>query len=93
MIRLKYKTSRNGGYTLMDKGEIQAVHDDDLEILLKSLGVFEDIINGKKKCDFCDAVITLDNIQCVFPREGEICFCCTEEGCYRLLLERGDIND
>jgi hypothetical protein len=63
------------------KDEMQAVHDDDLIDFLKSLGVYEDILAGKEKCFFCSTVISLDNIQCVFPYDNEIKFCCINDDC------------
>lgn len=87
------KTENGGRYKLMDKGEIQAVHDDDLQILLESLGVFEQVQNGTEKCAYCGKAINLENLQCIFPDNNEINFCCTEDSCYRMLVNRGLIED
>jgi hypothetical protein len=87
------KSKNRGRYILVDKGEIQAVHDDDLKILLKSLGVFEQVQNGTEKCFYCGKTISMENLQCIFPYNNEVNFCCTEDICYRNLVSRGLIED
>lgn len=85
-------TLKVGGYTLMNKGEIKAVHDDDLQVFLKSLGVYDDVQNRKYQCHYCGKIIDLDNLQCVFPHDGKVCFCCAEEECYRMMLSGGKMD-
>lgn len=70
----------------MKKGEISAVHDDDLVDLIKSLGLYEQIINGDIKCAFCEKTINLENIQGVFPHDNQINFSCNDVSCYEKLL-------
>lgn len=70
----------------MEKGELQAVHDDDLITLLNSLGEYNNVIEGKRKCFFCDKTITIENISSVFPFEKNIEFCCSDDECYKKLL-------
>ncbi|QNO14912.1 hypothetical protein HYG86_09070 [Alkalicella caledoniensis] len=77
----------------MKRGEIKAVHDDDLVNFLQSLGEYDKVIAGTMKCQFCGEIITLDNIQSVFPLDGEVAYCCNSTKCYKLLIEgssRGD---
>lgn len=75
----------------MKQGTIKAVHDDDLARLLDSLGVLNDVYEGKKKCYFCGQTITLGTIECIFPKNGEVNICCSARNCYVLLLEeRGE---
>jgi hypothetical protein len=73
--------------TNMEKGEIQAVHDDDLVNLLKSLEIYNDIEQGKKRCYFCNGIITLNNILSVFPYQNDIQICCSDDECYEKLLD------
>ena len=77
------------GAVVMEKGEIKAVHDKDLEAFLRSLDEYDPVINGNRKCFFCGETITLQNILSIFPHEEKIEYCCKNAGCYKLLLERG----
>lgn len=55
---------------------LNAIHDNDLIELLKSLGIYDRIIQGKIRCKFTDCIITLDNFHAVIPDSGNIsCVC------------------
>jgi len=86
------KLIRNLEAYLMKNGEIKAVHDKDLVIYLQSLGEYEKVISGNAKCFFCNSTITLDNIQSIFPQEKNINYCCLNNRCYNMLLERGKVD-
>ncbi len=64
-----------------DKEIVKAIHDDKLDDFLKSIKVYDDVINGKIKCKFCDGKITLDNLYTVFPESGAIKFACDKASC------------
>ena len=70
--------------------EIDAVHKQDLKILLEKLGQLTDIENGQLKCTFCDKTLSLDNITCIYPREGKIVFCCNDLDCHKKALKEID---
>ena len=76
--RLKAKIVKND--------EINCVHDDDLEKLLKSLGVYEDVVLGNFNCLFCQKTITMENIDAIVPYEGTVQFTCDCEECHKKLL-------
>ncbi len=78
----------------MDKKEIKAVHDDDLETLLSNLNILNDVKSGKKKCRFCGCVIDLDNLEAIFPDSGDIKFVCSNPECLKqfyLFLEKENV--
>jgi hypothetical protein len=54
------------------KKAIKAVHDDDLVVFVKGLGIYLDCINNKLSCDFCEDVITVENLHAIFPDSGAI---------------------
>lgn len=81
---------RKQGVKLVKKGEIKAVHDDDLIQLLASLEVYEDVKQGNAKCHFCSGIITMENIECVFPLDNEVKFCCNKKDCNNMLLKGSD---
>lgn len=77
---------------VMKQGEIQAVHDDDLEMFLKSIGEYERVASGEVKCHFCGCVVNLDNLECIFPYEGDVSYCCSNTVCYEKLIALGEIQ-
>ncbi len=83
------KVNINGsdlGVDIVKDNTMQAVHDSDLVELLKSLGVYDDVINGKYKCLFCNSKITLENIDSIMPCDGEVQFTCDNKDCHLKLL-------
>lgn len=67
----------------MEKRKIRAVHDDDLGKLLKDLNIYQDVLEGKKKCKFCEVKITLDNLQALYPDSGNISLICDKVECLK----------
>jgi hypothetical protein len=71
---------------------ISAVHDDDLNSFLTSIGAIHDIEEGKISCKFCGDKIDFGNIQAVLPDSGNISFICNKPSCVHDLIayqERG----
>lgn len=64
-----------------DNESIKAVHDQQFETFLKSIGVFDDVVNQKCKCKFCRKPISIDNIYTVFAEEKTIKFVCDDMSC------------
>lgn len=60
---------------------LQAVHDDDLLSLLKSLGVEKNILSGECVCNVCGKIITLENLGAIVPQDGNITFVCDDLNC------------
>lgn len=60
---------------------LQAVYEDKFVKFLKSIGVYERVINGEAKCKFCGNPVTIDNINAVFPENKEIKFACDSTIC------------
>ena len=69
------------------KAKLNAVHDDDLIALLKSLNLLEKIKKGEVKCKFTKEVITLDNLHSIFPEEGTIKVVCDTPEAIKSLSE------
>lgn len=63
------------------KETVNAVHDDKFEGFLRKLGVYDDVINGRKKCKFCGEAVNYDHISSVFAESGDIKFVCEKPGC------------
>lgn len=72
---------------------IAAVHDNDLEQLLSSLGVLEQIKEGECSCIICQAPVNLGNLGAVLPTDDNISFVCDLPSCVAKAsssLEGGD---
>ena len=70
---------------------INAVYDEELDQLLTSLELVDDLNSGKLLCYFCGNQITRDNLGSIFPHENDIKVCCTGLDCtVQLLSVRND---
>jgi len=67
---------------------LRAIHDDDLEIFLRDLGVLQDIIEGKVRCSVCEGIIRLANIGAVYPVSGSVKVLCDAPACIRRYVHR-----
>lgn len=63
------------------KEDIKAVHDDDLERFLSSIGLLHDVRAGKVRCKFCRESLDLESIQTVFPESGSVSIVCNRQRC------------
>lgn len=77
------------GAKIVKENKMKAVHDNDLVNLLRSLNVYNDVINGKCNCLFCNQEITLDNLDSIVPYEGAIQFTCDNPECHFKLIGWG----
>ena len=69
----------------LKKEAVKAVHENDLNNLLVSLGIFEDIVAGHHTCVFCSCPINLENIGAIVPEGGGIKVICENVACiYKL---------
>ena len=51
------------------------------ENFLKRIDVYDDIVNGQKKCKFCSNPVNMDSISSVFAESGDIKFVCDKPEC------------
>ena len=68
------------------KHRISAVHEKDLKKLLESLDYLDEVNLGYINCKFCETKITLENLQCLYPSNDAIVFCCDNIQCYQQAL-------
>lgn len=81
------------GADIVKDSKMKVVHDKDLENLLNSLNVYEDVLNGKHKCLFCGQIITIDNIDSIVPYHQTVQFTCDKQECHAKLIGMGKINN
>jgi hypothetical protein len=70
----------------MEKHTIRAVHEQDLEKLLESLGLTELMIKGELRCGICGSIVNLDNLLCIYPSSDKVKVCCKNQECYKGVL-------
>lgn len=65
----------------LQKEKVKAVHDDDLERFLSSIGVLDQIKSGIHHCVICNIQITIQNLGAVYPKNNQIKFVCDRPPC------------
>ena len=72
----------------IERREVFAVHEHDIEKLLSDLGLLEPLKKGELRCSICGTPITIENIQCIYPFKNKILVCCDSPQCYKEVLRR-----
>lgn len=65
----------------MNKKEILAFHEQNLEEILSKLELLEEFKNKKLKCSICNKIITKGNFGCIYPENDKIKVCCSDLKC------------
>ena len=65
----------------LQREKVKAVHDDDLEQFLSTIGVLNQINNGYHHCIVCNTQITIENLGAVYPKDNKINFVCDRPSC------------
>jgi len=67
---------------------VRAIHDSDLLRVLKRLGLYEGVVEGRFRCFVCGRQINLENLGGLFKsRDGEIHFVCSNARCLAIAAE------
>lgn len=72
---------------MLPKKELEALHENDLRSMLKSLGLLSDLEAGKFHCDVCANTISSTNIGALISRSGTIVFVCSKLECLSKIAE------
>ena len=67
--------------------KIHAVSDNDVEVLLDSLNLLEDIKSEKIICSICQKKVTINDVGCIYPFNNEIKICCDNMICLQKVVE------
>ena len=67
------------------KTSLKAVYEDDLIGYLKSIGVYDAVMNGKYLCRFCGNKITIQNLEVIIPSASDIQIVCNNRNCINQL--------
>lgn len=75
----------------MDTSELKAILDEDFENLLRKLNVYDAVVAGTVACEYCHDKVTIENISMVFPKNGQVCFCCDKKECTNQLMKQSSV--
>lgn len=71
---------------LRKRQQLRAVHDNDLEAFLESLGMLEAVKSGHSRCEVCGQLATLQNLGAVLPIGNRVGLSCDSESCLEQAL-------
>ena len=74
------------------KDTIEVLHEKDLGQFLKELEIYDDFINKKIMCKYCNNSITNENLCGIFLLGEEIEFICNKKLCYNKFLQLKEEN-
>jgi len=60
---------------------VKAIHDIDLEEVLKKLGLYEGLLRGEFKCSICGCPLTLENLGGIYRENREVKIVCERIQC------------
>ena len=60
---------------------IKAVHDVDLERVLRRLGLYDKLIRGELRCAICGRPLTLENLGGLYKEGGQVKLVCNRIEC------------
>jgi hypothetical protein len=70
-----------------EDGVLKVVHQDKLKTFLENLEMLDEINASNVKCKFCKTIITLDNINGIFPESNTVKISCDKPECVVSLTE------
>ncbi len=67
---------------------VKAIHDSDLEKVLKKLGLYEKLVRGELRCTICGRPLTLETLGGLYKENGEVKLVCNRIECLVEAAER-----
>jgi len=67
--------------TLRRRVPVTAIHSDELEPILRRLGLYEVVVKGNARCYFCKELVTMDSIGGLMEIDGEVRLICSNPKC------------
>jgi len=59
----------------------------DIELFLKNINKYDDFIQDKILCNYCNEPINLDNICTILIKQDNFIFLCNKKSCYNNYLQ------
>ena len=72
----------------LQRDKVHAIHEQDMETIVRELGLFEKIISGEILCSECGGKVNIDSIQFIYMQDEDIKICCNATDCYKSLMDR-----
>ena len=64
------------------KEAIRAIHDAEVVDFFRSIGLLEELGQGKVSCVICAEPLTIASFRAVARKEQKLIFCCSRTSCY-----------
>jgi hypothetical protein len=64
---------------------LKAVYEDDLAGYLKSIGIYDAVMQGEYRCKYCGNVITMENLEVIIPDASGTQIVCNNKNCINQL--------
>lgn len=64
-----------------EKKQVNAIHEKDLEGVIRNIGLWQKLEGGELKCKFCKTTITLENLYSIIPESGMFNTICDRPEC------------
>ena len=78
----------------IQREKLRAVHDNDLQQFLSSIGVLDEIRERRHLCSICHTPINIDNLGGVYPEDDKINFVCESLSCLtEMNLPKENVNE
>jgi len=71
--------------------EVKAIYEQDLEQVLRNLGILDKLVAGELNCAVCGCQVDLDNLGTIFPDGDEVGVSCDNNSCIRTITTRGAV--
>jgi hypothetical protein len=77
----------------MERDQLTAVHESDLEGVLAKLGVLETLRREEILCVGCGKPVSLASLGCLFGRNGRVQVCCDDPACLERVIAGATEDD
>lgn len=91
-MRYTGNNSKEAVFSIMKDNKVKAVIEDDFVPLLKTLGIYQDIVDGQVACMYCGQKVGISEIEAIVPVKREVKIVCSTSECRNKLLVGGN-ND
>jgi hypothetical protein len=78
---------------MSEDSDVLAIHDKDLDRVLREIGLLERITGSGIPCEICHTSVTKENLGYIFLTAGKYEICCDNIVCYYEFIRRKGIPD
>jgi len=74
------------------KEAIRTIHDAEVADFFRSIGLLEELEQGKVSCVICSESLTIASFRAVARKEQKLIFCCSRTSCYASFILRSRVK-